>query len=166
MADILWLVAAVLALGVVAAILFRRQQGPRLHDAVPRVPTHPRGPLGANPEMPVFSRRPGSPPPGEPQPAEPARPAGNGGAAALEALVGRLVAEAARQTGADITRDPAARQRIEAKARQALVELTRQESAVIDLPYLVAGADGPRHFSMTLRRADLAALLREVDGPR
>ena len=72
-------------------------------------------------------------------------------------------------TGIDLRNDAAAMQRIKDEAEKAKKELSSATEIEINLPYITADADGPKHLEMTLTRAKLEELveplLAQLDGP-
>ena len=73
------------------------------------------------------------------------------------------------QNGIDLRKDAAAMQRIKDEAEKAKKELSSATETEINLPYITADADGPKHLELTLTRARLeelvAPLLDRLDGP-
>ena len=73
------------------------------------------------------------------------------------------------QNGIDLRKDAAAMQRIKDEAEKAKKELSSVTETEINLPYITADADGPKHLELTLTRAKLeelvAPLLDRLDGP-
>ena len=73
------------------------------------------------------------------------------------------------QNGIDLRKDAAAMQRIKDEAEKAKKELSSSTDTEINLPYITADADGPKHLELTLTRAKLeelvAPLLDRLDGP-
>ena len=72
-------------------------------------------------------------------------------------LVGQMTSEATQQTGAEIAKDPMARQRLGEAVVAALIELRKVEATEINLPYLVADASGPKHYRRQLTRIEAEA---------
>ena len=68
------------------------------------------------------------------------------------ALVNWLLDRAFEQTGVSVADDPLARDRIVQAAVKAAEDLRAGGSATISLPFLVADARGPRHFSVQFKR--------------
>ncbi|MDO5481016.1 MAG: molecular chaperone DnaK [Candidatus Saccharibacteria bacterium] len=62
----------------------------------------------------------------------------------------------------DIRGDAAAMQRIKDAAEKAKIELSTAKETEINLPYLTADADGPKHFDYTLTRAKLEEMVAEL----
>ena len=84
-------------------------------------------------------------------------------------IVNYLIDEFKKESGVDIRDDAAAMQRIKDEAEKAKKELSSASSTDINLPFLTADADGPKHFEYTLTRAKLeelvAPLLDRLAGP-
>ncbi len=72
-------------------------------------------------------------------------------------------------TGIDLRNDAAAMQRVKDEAEKAKKELSSATEVEINLPYITADADGPKHLELTLSRAKLEELveplLTKLDGP-
>ena len=72
-------------------------------------------------------------------------------------------------TGIDLRGDAAAMQRVKDEAEKAKKELSTATEVEINLPYITADADGPKHLELTLSRAKLEELveplLAQLDGP-
>lgn len=72
-------------------------------------------------------------------------------------------------TGIDLRGDAAAMQRVKDEAEKAKKELSSATEVEINLPYITADADGPKHLELTLSRAKLEELveplLAQLDGP-
>ena len=77
-------------------------------------------------------------------------------------LVNYLVDEFKKESGIDITNDAAAMQRVKDEAEKAKKELSSSTSTDINLPFLSADADGPKHFEYTLTRAKLEELVEPL----
>ena len=84
-------------------------------------------------------------------------------------IVNYFVDEFKKESGIDIRGDAAAMQRVKDEAEKAKKELSSSTSTDINLPFLSADADGPKHFETTLTRAKLeelvADLLDRLAGP-
>ncbi len=84
-------------------------------------------------------------------------------------IVNYLVDEFKKESGIDIKGDAAAMQRVKDEAEKAKKELSSSTSTDINLPFLSADADGPKHFETTLTRAKLeelvSDLLDRLEGP-
>ena len=84
-------------------------------------------------------------------------------------IVEYLIDAFKKESGVDIHNDAAAMQRIKDEAEKAKKELSSTTSVEINLPFLTADADGPKHFEHTLTRAKLeelvAPLIDRLAGP-
>ena len=84
-------------------------------------------------------------------------------------IVNYLLDEFKKESGIDIKDDAAAMQRIKDEAEKAKKELSSATSTDINLPFLTADADGPKHFEHTLTRAKLEELVQplidRLEGP-
>ncbi len=74
-----------------------------------------------------------------------------------------------KENNIDLRKDPTAMQRIKDEAEKAKKELSSANETEINLPYITADADGPKHLELTLTRAKLeelvAELLDRLNGP-
>ncbi|MBQ3430323.1 molecular chaperone DnaK [Candidatus Saccharibacteria bacterium] len=77
-------------------------------------------------------------------------------------IVNYLCDEFKKESGVDIKGDAAAMQRIKDEAEKAKKELSSATSTDINLPFLTADADGPKHFEHTLTRAKLEELVEPL----
>jgi molecular chaperone DnaK len=73
-----------------------------------------------------------------------------------------LTAEFQRESGVDITADPLAMQRLKEAAEKAKIELSTQQQTEVNLPYITADANGPKHLAIKLTRAKLESLVEEL----
>lgn len=64
-----------------------------------------------------------------------------------------LVATFKEENGIDLSNDKMAMQRLKDAAEKAKIELSNSLSTDINLPYITAGSDGPKHLNVTLSRA-------------
>jgi len=81
-----------------------------------------------------------------------------------ECVVNYLLAEFKKDNGIDLAADKLALQRLREAAEKAKCDLSGVTSANINLPYITADANGPKHLDMTLTRAkfnELTAALVE-----
>ena len=73
------------------------------------------------------------------------------------------------KNGIDLSTDKMAMQRLREAAEKAKIELSSMVQTEINLPYITAGADGPKHLEMTLTRAKFeemtADLVERTIGP-
>lgn len=85
-----------------------------------------------------------------------------GGADFDRVLVNYFVEEFKKDTGIDITDDKAAMQRLRDEAEKAKIELSTAQEVDINLPFLTADAEGPKHFEHKLTRAKLESLVADL----
>lgn len=77
------------------------------------------------------------------------------------ALMHHFVAEFKKQEGIDLSKDKLALQRLKEAAEKAKCELSSTVQTEINLPFITATADGPKHLHSKLSRAQFESL---VDG--
>ena len=84
-------------------------------------------------------------------------------------IVDWLVSEFKKQEGIDLSNDKMAMQRLREAAEKAKIELSGVLTTNINLPFITAGADGPKHLDMDLTRAKFeemtADLVERTMGP-
>lgn len=85
-----------------------------------------------------------------------------GGADFDRAIVNYFVDEFKKENGIDLKDDNAAMQRLRDEAEKAKIELSTTNEVTINLPFLTADADGPKHFEHKLTRAKLENLVGEL----
>jgi molecular chaperone DnaK len=73
-----------------------------------------------------------------------------------------LVSEFKKQEGIDLSRDPMALQRLKESAEKAKMELSSTLETNINLPFITADANGPKHMNITLTRAKLEQLVDDL----
>jgi hypothetical protein len=69
-----------------------------------------------------------------------------------------LCDQARAQTGINLRNDPLALTRLAEAAAKARVEIGNSGETEISLPYITADASGPKHFALTITRAQLARI--------
>ena len=79
-----------------------------------------------------------------------------------KAVVDWLIAEFKRDQGIDLGNDPMALQRLYEAAEKAKIELSTTQSTNINLPFITADAEGPKHLDTTLTRARLTELTGDL----
>lgn len=67
-----------------------------------------------------------------------------------------------KEEGVDLKKDNAALQRLKDEAEKAKKELSSTSSYEVNLPFITADADGPKHFEYTLTRAKLEELVQDL----
>src|SRR5438477_5256628 len=77
-------------------------------------------------------------------------------------VIDYIVTEFKRDQGVDLSKDVLALQRLKEAAEKAKIELSSSQSTDINLPYITADANGPRHLSMKLTRAKFEALVDDL----
>src|SRR3954470_2940246 len=86
-----------------------------------------------------------------------------------KAIVDWMIAEFNRDQGIDLGKDPMALQRLYEAAEKAKIELSSTMTTQINLPFITATQDGPKHLDLQLTRAKLeeitADLLERTVGP-
>ncbi len=84
-------------------------------------------------------------------------------------LIDYLADEFKKDQGIDIRRDKMALQRLKEAAEKAKMELSTSMETDINLPFITADANGPKHMNIKLTRAKLEALvgdlLDKLEGP-
>ncbi len=85
-----------------------------------------------------------------------------GGADFDRVVVNHFADEFKKEHGLDISEDRAAMQRLRDEAEKAKIELSTATEVNINLPFLTADADGPKHFEYKLTRAKLESLVGEL----
>ena len=73
-----------------------------------------------------------------------------------------LVAEFKKDSGVDLTQDVLALQRLKEAAEKAKIELSSSAQTSVNLPYITADATGPKHMNVTITRAKLEDLVKEL----
>lgn len=85
-----------------------------------------------------------------------------GGADFDRVIINYFADEFKKEHGLDITGDNAAMQRLRDEAEKAKIELSTAQEVDINLPFLTADADGPKHFEHKLTRAKLESLVGDL----
>ncbi len=84
-------------------------------------------------------------------------------------IVNYFIDEFKKTDGIDLKKDNAAMQRLKDEAEKAKKELSSTTEYEVNIPFITADADGPKHFELKLTRAKLeelvAPLLDRLDGP-
>src|SRR5512146_2949524 len=75
-----------------------------------------------------------------------------------KAIVDWLVSEFKKSQGIDLSADPMALQRLYEAAEKAKIELSSTMTTQINLPFITATQDGPKHLDLQLTRAKLEEL--------
>ncbi|QQS20097.1 molecular chaperone DnaK [Candidatus Saccharibacteria bacterium] len=77
-------------------------------------------------------------------------------------IINYFADEFKKEQGIDIREDNAAMQRLRDEAEKAKIELSTAQEVDVNLPFLTADADGPKHFEHKLTRAKLEDLVGEL----
>jgi len=77
-------------------------------------------------------------------------------------IIEHLVDEFKKDQGFDLHNDPLALQRLKEGAEKAKIELSSSQQTDINLPYITADANGPKHLNIKLTRAKLESLVDEL----
>jgi molecular chaperone DnaK len=85
-----------------------------------------------------------------------------GGADFDRVLVNYFADEFKKEHGVSITDDKAAMQRLRDEAEKAKIELSTTNEVTVNLPFLTADAEGPKHFEHKLTRAKLESLVGDL----
>jgi hypothetical protein len=85
------------------------------------------------------------------------------------AIVNYFLDDFKAKEGIDLRKDNAAMQRLKDEAEKAKKELSTVTEYDVNIPFITADADGPKHFEMSLTRAKLEDLVKDLldrlDGP-
>ena len=85
-----------------------------------------------------------------------------GGTDMDNAIMNYLSAEFKKETGIDLMSDDQAVQRLREAAEKAKIELSTTLTSDINLPFITATAEGPKHLTNTLTRAKLEELVDPI----
>jgi molecular chaperone DnaK len=77
-------------------------------------------------------------------------------------LVEYFAEEFKKQEGVDLLKDAMALQRLREAAEKAKIELSSSAQTEINLPFITATQDGPKHFTMTLTRSKFEQLVDDL----
>jgi len=77
-------------------------------------------------------------------------------------IIDWMVEEFKKAEGIDLSTDRMAMQRLREAAEKAKIELSGVMSTNINLPFITAGADGPKHLDMDLTRAKFEAMTADL----
>ena len=85
-----------------------------------------------------------------------------GGTDMDQAVMDWIVGEFRRQEGVDLTKDRMAVQRVREAAEKAKIELSTVLETEINLPYITADKEGPKHLSLKINRSKLEQLIAPI----
>lgn len=77
-------------------------------------------------------------------------------------LINYLADEFKKQEGIDLRKDPMALQRLKEAAEKAKIELSSSSSTEVNLPFITATQDGPKHLTINLTRAKFEQLIDDL----
>lgn len=77
-------------------------------------------------------------------------------------LIDYLADEFKRQEGIDLRKDPMALQRLKEAAEKAKIELSSSMQTDVNLPFITATQDGPKHMNLTLTRSKFEQLIHDL----
>jgi len=77
-------------------------------------------------------------------------------------IVEWITSEFKKDSGIDLSKDRQAAQRLREAAEKAKIELSNVVTTNINLPFVTADADGPKHLDLTLSRAKFDELTRDL----
>ncbi|MCE0765137.1 molecular chaperone DnaK [Pseudonocardia kujensis] len=77
-------------------------------------------------------------------------------------IVDHLAEEFQKENGIDLRKDPQALQRLYEAAEKAKVELSSVSQTQVNLPFVTADANGPKHLTMTLMRSKFEQLTADL----
>jgi molecular chaperone DnaK len=75
-----------------------------------------------------------------------------------QVLINHLVSQFRSKEGVDLSGDPMAMQRLKEAAEKAKVELSNSQETTINLPFITATNEGPKHLQETLSRSKFESL--------
>ena len=79
-----------------------------------------------------------------------------------ERIISYLVDEFKKSNGIDLRQDKMAMQRLKEAAEKAKIELSGMQQTQINLPFITADANGPKHLDVTLTRAKFEELIGDL----
>ncbi|MEG8947085.1 molecular chaperone DnaK [Rosettibacter firmus] len=77
-------------------------------------------------------------------------------------LIDYLADEFQKQEGIDLRKDPMALQRLKEAAEKAKIELSSSMQTDVNLPFITATQDGPKHLNFTITRAKFEQLIDDL----
>jgi molecular chaperone DnaK len=77
-------------------------------------------------------------------------------------VINFLADEFQKESGVDVRRDPLAMQRLKEASEKAKIELSSSQQTEVNLPYITADANGPKHLNVKLTRAKLESLVEDL----
>ena len=77
-------------------------------------------------------------------------------------IIDYLISEFKKSNGIDLSTDKMAMQRLKEAAEKAKIELSGMQQTQINLPFITADAQGPKHLDVTLTRAKFEELIHDL----
>ncbi|HNB59262.1 MAG TPA: molecular chaperone DnaK [Phycisphaerales bacterium] len=77
-------------------------------------------------------------------------------------LIDYLAEEFRKKEGIDIRKDPMALQRLKEAAEKAKIELSTMQEASVNLPFITADQNGPKHLQVSVTRAKFESLTNDL----
>ena len=77
-------------------------------------------------------------------------------------IINFLAEQFQKESGVDVRKDPLAMQRLKEAAEKGKIELSSTTQTEINLPFITADANGPKHLTMKLTRAKFEALVEDL----
>jgi molecular chaperone DnaK len=77
-------------------------------------------------------------------------------------IIDYIIGEFKKEQGVDLGKDVLALQRLKEAAEKAKIELSSSQQTEINLPYITADQNGPRHLAMKITRAKFESLVDEL----
>lgn len=77
-------------------------------------------------------------------------------------IIDYLVSEFKKKEGIDLTKDKMAMQRLKDESEKVKIELSTTLKATVNIPYITATPDGPKHLNIELTRAKLEDLCTDI----
>lgn len=77
-------------------------------------------------------------------------------------LIDYIIDEFKKEQGVDLKKDVLALQRLKEAAEKAKIELSSSQQTEVNLPYITADQNGPKHLAVKITRSKLEALVEEL----
>jgi molecular chaperone DnaK len=77
-------------------------------------------------------------------------------------IINFLAEEFLKTEGVDLRKDPMALQRLKESAEKAKIELSASSSTQVNLPFITATAEGPKHLDITISRSKFEQLIDDL----
>ncbi len=77
-------------------------------------------------------------------------------------IIDFLAEEFRKKEGIDVRKDPMALQRLKEAAEKAKIELSTQVESAVNLPFITADQNGPKHLQVTITRAKFEELCKDL----